>query len=62
MELLANPPEGAHTDHDKAAEFVREALRAPLAELTSLSPQELIDDRYNKFRRMGNYFTESQGA
>ncbi len=60
--VISEPPEGAHTDHDKAAEFVREALRAPLAALASLSPQELIDDRYNKFRRMGNYFTEGQGA
>jgi len=60
--VISEPPEGAHTDHDKAAEFLREALRAPLAELASLSPQELIDDRYNKFRRMGNYFTEGRGA
>ena len=24
--------------------------------------QELIDDRYDKFRRMGNFFVESRGA
>jgi len=60
--VISEPAEGAHTDHDKAADFVREALRAPLVELASLSPQELIDDRYNKFRRMGNYFTEGLGA
>ncbi|HLG96219.1 MAG TPA: acetyl-CoA carboxylase carboxyltransferase subunit alpha [Bryobacteraceae bacterium] len=60
--IISEPPEGAHTDADKAAEFVRETLRAALAELSSLSPQELIDDRYNKFRQMGNYFAEGQGA
>lgn len=60
--VISEPSEGAHTDADKAAEFVREAIRAPLAELAALSPQELIDDRYNKFRRMGNYFAEGQGA
>ena len=60
--VIAEPPEGAHTDVEKAAEFVREALGAPLAELSRLSPQELIDDRYNKFRQMGNYFAEGQGA
>lgn len=60
--IIPEPAEGAHTDVDKAAEFVREALRAPLAELSALSAQQLIDDRYNKFRQMGNYFAEGQGA
>lgn len=60
--VISEPADGAHTDPDKAAEFVREALRAPLAELSALSAQELIDDRYNKFRQMGNYFAEGQGA
>src|SRR5579864_2092253 len=56
--IIAEPAEGAHTDADKAAEFVREAIRVALAELTSRSPQELIDDRYAKFRSMGNFFAE----
>jgi len=60
--VISEPAEGAHTDADKAAEFVRETLRKALAELGRLSPQELIDDRYNKFRRMGNYFFEGKGA
>src|SRR5579871_703499 len=58
--IISEPAEGAHTDADKAAEFVRETIREPLEELTALSPQELIDDRYNKFRRMGNFFAEGQ--
>src|SRR5579863_9831336 len=60
--IIPEPAEGAHTDADKAAEFVREAIRGALAELTSRSPQELINDRYDKFRRMGNFFAESHGA
>jgi len=24
-----------------------------------MSPQELIDDRYDKFRRMGSFFTDA---
>jgi acetyl-CoA carboxylase carboxyl transferase subunit alpha len=60
--VIAEPAEGAHTDADKAAEFVRETLRTALAELTPLSPQELIDARYNEFRRMGSFFAEKQGA
>ncbi len=60
--IIAEPAEGAHTDPDKAAEFVREAIRGALAELTDRSPQQLIDDRYQKFRSMGNFFAEGHGA
>jgi acetyl-CoA carboxylase carboxyl transferase subunit alpha len=60
--IIAEPAEGAHTDADKAAEFVKDAIRSALADLTSRSSKELIDDRYNKFRRMGNFFAESHGA
>ena len=60
--IIAEPAEGAHTDADKAAEFVKDAIRSALADLTSRSSQELIDDRYDKFRRMGNFFAESHGA
>jgi len=30
--------------------------------LAPLSAQQLIEDRYGKFRRMGNFFAEGQGA
>ena len=57
--IVPEPGEGAHTDPDQAAEAVRTTLRASLAELSSLSGQRLIDDRYLKFRRMGAFFTEA---
>ena len=60
--IISEPAEGAHTDPDKAAEFVRDGIRSALAELTPRSSRELIDDRYDKFRRMGNFFAEGQGA
>jgi len=60
--IIAEPAQGAHTDADKAAEFVRETIRGALDELTARSSSELIDDRYDKFRRMGNFFADSQGA
>ena len=56
--LISEPEEGAHTDPNRAAELVKETIQKALAELTPLSSQELIDDRYNKFRRMGNFFAE----
>jgi acetyl-CoA carboxylase carboxyl transferase subunit alpha len=56
--MIEEPLEGAHTDPNSAAELVKETILKALAELSTLSPQELIDDRYNKFRRMGNFFAE----
>jgi len=56
--MIKEPAEGAHTDHNKAAESVKETIQKALAELAPLSREALIDDRYNKFRRMGNFFSE----
>ena len=58
--VIREPSEGAHTDPNQAAEFVKQAIAAALAELAPLAPQALIDDRYNKFRRMGNFFAEAK--
>src|ERR1700736_4425246 len=41
--IIPEPAEGAHTDPDKTAESVRETIHAALGELSSRSPQELID-------------------
>ena len=58
--IIAEPLEGAHMDADRAAEFVKETLCKTLSELLPRSPRELIDERYDKFRRMGNFFLEGQ--
>src|SRR6202046_1005548 len=55
---IQEPAEGAPTDPNRAAEFVKETIQKALAELGPLSSKELIDDRYDKFRRMGNFFSE----
>jgi len=56
--MITEPAEGAHTDHNKAAEFVKASLQTALAELAPLSREALIEQRYDKFRRMGSFFTE----
>lgn len=56
--IIAEPGEGAHTDWDGAAACIGETLRQALEELMPLSPQELIEQRFEKFRRMGNFFAE----
>ena len=57
--IVPEPPGGAQENPDEAAELLREPLRLALAELAPLSPAQLVDDRYNKFRRMGNFFIEA---
>jgi acetyl-CoA carboxylase carboxyl transferase subunit alpha len=59
--IIPEPPEGAHTDWDQAAMLVRQTLRQALAELSAMSAQELIEQRYRKFRQMGNFFSEGGG-
>ncbi len=44
---------GAHRDHARTAENLGRALRQQLAQLRSLTPEELVDDRYRRFRNMG---------
>lgn len=57
--IVPEPPGGAQENPDEAAELLKEPLRLALAELAPLSPTQLVDDRYNKFRRMGNFFNEA---
>ena len=56
--IIPEPGEGAHTDPDNAAEALAGTLRLALDELSGMSAQQLIDERYEKFRRMGSFFTE----
>jgi len=56
--IIPEPPGGAQEDWDQAAALVRQTLRRALEELAKLSPQELLEQRYRKFRQMGNFFGE----
>jgi len=56
--IVPEPGEGAHTDPENAADALRLMLRIGLAEMAGLSQQQLMDERYEKFRRMGSFFTE----
>ncbi|ADO72282.1 acetyl-CoA carboxylase carboxyltransferase subunit alpha [Stigmatella aurantiaca] len=52
-EVIAEPAGGAHRDPVKAAEGLGKVLRKHLSELSELSPEELVKDRYDKFRALG---------
>ncbi len=51
-DVIPEPVGGAHNDQRKAAENVKKMLKKHLAELKKLSPEELVNDRYRKFRAM----------
>jgi acetyl-CoA carboxylase carboxyl transferase subunit alpha len=55
--IIPEPPAGAHEDYDEAARLVKEQLVRSLKELSALTPEEAVQRRYEKFRKMGNFFT-----
>jgi acetyl-CoA carboxylase carboxyl transferase subunit alpha len=57
-EIVPEPAGGAHRDHDLAAKSVGEAIRRHLNELKKLTPEQLVVDRYKKYRAMGVYTSE----
>jgi acetyl-CoA carboxylase carboxyl transferase subunit alpha len=59
---VPEPAGGAHENPDEAAGALREKLREALDELSAMTPKELVDQRYDKFRQMGNFFTEATQA
>ncbi|MBN1442675.1 MAG: acetyl-CoA carboxylase carboxyltransferase subunit alpha, partial [Planctomycetes bacterium] len=57
-EILPEPLGGAHRDHQIAAATLKEAILRHLRELSGLSPEELIEDRYCKFQKIGAFEEE----
>jgi acetyl-CoA carboxylase carboxyl transferase subunit alpha len=53
--IVDEPPGGAHQDHDHAARLVDRALLEQVTVLSELSPDELREDRYQRFRRLGAF-------
>ncbi len=61
-EIVSEPEGGAHLDHDATARLLDEPLTRALAEVSQSSEQQLIANRYDKFRRMGECFTPATPA
>jgi acetyl-CoA carboxylase carboxyl transferase subunit alpha len=51
--IVPEPPGGAHRNWAATAQEIRQVVSGLFAELTALSPGELVQRRYDKFRRMG---------
>jgi acetyl-CoA carboxylase carboxyl transferase subunit alpha len=57
--IIPEPPGGAHENYDEAARLLKEHLVRALDELSGLSRTAVVRDRYDKFRKMGNFFAAS---
>jgi acetyl-CoA carboxylase carboxyl transferase subunit alpha len=52
-DIVPEPVGGAHSNHKEAAELLRAVLVKTLEPLSRLTVKELVDQRYEKFRRIG---------
>ncbi len=57
-QIIAEPPEGAHTNLSQTAANMRQYLVEALARQTGQTAQALLDKRYAKFRKLG-FYTET---
>jgi acetyl-CoA carboxylase carboxyl transferase subunit alpha len=55
-EVVPEPDGGAHLDHEAAASLLDPTLQRALEELSAVSVETLLQNRYEKFRKMGQFF------
>src|SRR5712692_4774142 len=55
-EIVREPDGGAHSDFEEAARLLDEVLDRELAALSQQPVRELLEARYDKFRKMGQFF------
>jgi acetyl-CoA carboxylase carboxyl transferase subunit alpha len=55
-EIIAEPDGGAHGDYEAAAKLLGDVLERQLLGLSSMSPRQLVQERYEKFRKMCQFF------
>ncbi len=60
-EIVSEPEGGAHRDYDSVAENLGSALRGNLQHISKIPIDELLQKRYEKFRRLG-IFTEGKST
>ena len=53
--IILEPAGGAHNDPERAAEAISEYLSDALERLSKLEVAKLLDSRYNKFRKIGEF-------
>lgn len=51
--VVEEPLGGAHRNWSTAAELLKKTIKKELAELSAMSPEELTEQRYQRFRKLG---------
>lgn len=57
-EIITEPGEGAHSDYHAISESVKASILKNLKLLKNLSPEELLNSRFEKFSNMGKFSVE----
>jgi acetyl-CoA carboxylase carboxyl transferase subunit alpha len=57
--VVMEPPGGAHRDWEATAAALRDHLREHLGDLAARSPETLVRERHERFRRIGTFEEES---
>lgn len=58
-QVIAEPLGGAHRDHHQMAMRLKHYLAGALAELEEIPVESLINERYRKFRQMGDFMEDA---
>jgi acetyl-CoA carboxylase carboxyl transferase subunit alpha len=56
-EIIPEPLEGAHSDHAATTDEVKKALLEHLGKLAELTPEELIEKRFEKYSGIGKFIS-----
>ena len=61
-EVIPEPLGGAHRDHREAAANLKTYLIQTIRQLKDTATDELLDRRYNKYRKIGKFFDAAEGG
>lgn len=59
-EIIAEPRGGAHRNYEETAAAIKAGIEKHLQELSVMNRDELLNDRYAKFRKIGKFAEASQ--
>nr|ASZ00170.1 acetyl-CoA carboxylase subunit alpha [California macrophylla] len=57
-QVIPEPVGGAHSDPKLASQIIKEYIKKTMEELSQMSEEELLSQRYQKFRKMGRFAEE----
>jgi acetyl-CoA carboxylase carboxyl transferase subunit alpha len=56
-EVIPEPLGGAHRDINETAKRIKSKIIVTIKELNSFTAEELLENRYSKFRKIGNFWS-----